>query len=53
MTAGHAVVAAALREGRQLLVITTDELLTLNSTEALVEVVKRKICDLVVKGTVC
>lgn len=53
MTAGHAVVAAALREGRQLIVVTTGELLALNSTEALVELVKKKICDLVVKGTVC
>jgi hypothetical protein len=52
MTAAHAVIAAALREGRRLIVVTTDELLAIGSTEALVHLVKLKICDLTVRGTV-
>jgi Restriction endonuclease len=52
ITAAHSVVAAALRESRRLIIITTDELLTVGSTEALVRLVKLKICDLAVKGTV-
>jgi hypothetical protein len=52
VTTAHAIVAAALREGRRLIVITTDELLAVGSTEALVRLIKLKICDLAVKGTV-
>jgi hypothetical protein len=52
LTAAHAVVAAALREGRKLVVITTEELLATPNTEDLVRLIKRKLCDLAVKGTV-
>jgi len=52
LTAAHAIVAAALREGRRLVVVTTDELLEIANTENLVHVIKRKLCDLAVKGTV-
>jgi hypothetical protein len=52
LTAAHAIVAAALREGRRLVVLTTDELLATASTEDLVRLIKRKLCDLAVKGTV-
>ncbi len=52
VTAAHAIVAAALRDGRQLIVITADELLAIGSTEALVRLIKFKMCDLAVKGTV-
>jgi hypothetical protein len=52
LTAAHAIIAAALREGRRLIVITADELLTIGSTEALVHLIKLKMCDLAVKGTV-
>ncbi len=52
VTAAHAIVAAALREGRRLVVITTDELLAVVSTEELIRLIKRKLCDLAVKGTV-
>jgi Restriction endonuclease len=52
LTAAHAIVAAALREGRRLVILTTDELLATGSTEALVLLIKRKLCDLAVKGTV-
>jgi hypothetical protein len=52
LTAAHAIIAAALREGRRLIVITADELLTIGSTDALVRLIKLKMCDLAVKGTV-
>jgi hypothetical protein len=52
MTAAHDVIAGALREGRRLIVITTAELLATPSTDDLVHLVKMKICDLTVKGTV-
>jgi Restriction endonuclease len=52
LTAAHLIVAAALREQRRLIVITTDELLALNDTEGLVRLIKLKLCDLAVRGTV-
>lgn len=52
LTDAHAIVAAALREQRRLIVIRTDELLALNSTDELVRLIKLKLCDLAVKGTV-
>lgn len=52
LTAAHAVVAAALREGRRLAVVTTEELLATGDTTALVRLIKLKVCDLAVKGTV-
>lgn len=50
LTAAHSIVAAALREGRRLVVFTTDELLTLDDSDKLVLLVKEKLCDLAVKG---
>jgi hypothetical protein len=52
LTAAHSVVASALRDRRRLLVITTDELLALPTTEALAYLIKQKLCDLAVKGTI-
>lgn len=52
LTAAHAIIATALREGRRLIVVTADELLAVGSTEALVRLIKLKMCDLAVKGTV-
>lgn len=52
MTAAHAIVAGALRERRHLVVITTDEILATGNTEDLVRLIKLKLCDLAVKGTV-
>jgi len=52
ITAAHSIVAAALREGRRLVVIRSDELLTLTDSPQLVRLVKEKLCDLAVKGTV-
>jgi hypothetical protein len=52
LTAAHAIIAAALREGRRLIVITTTEIATLTDSTQLVHLVKQKLCDLAVKGTV-
>jgi Restriction endonuclease len=51
MTAAHSIVASALREGRRLVVITSDEFLRLTDSLQLVRLVKEKLCDLAVKGT--
>lgn len=52
LTAAHSIVAAALREGRRLVVIKSDELLVLTESPQLVRLVKEKLCDLAVKGTI-
>jgi hypothetical protein len=52
LTAAHQQVAAGLLEKRRLIVITTDELLTLTDTDELALLIKRKLCELAVKGTV-
>lgn len=51
-TAAHNVIAAALREGRRLIVITVDELSALVDSNDLVVLVKEKLCDLSVSGTI-
>jgi hypothetical protein len=52
LTAAHAVVAAALRERRRLVVITVDELLALGDTAELAHLLKEKLCDLAVRGAI-
>jgi hypothetical protein len=52
LTAAHSIIAAALREGRRMVVIRTDELLEVAESSQLVRLVKEKLCDLAVKGTV-
>lgn len=52
ITAAHSIVAAALREGRRLVVINGAEILGLGHTGDLVRLVKEKLCDLAVKGTI-
>jgi len=52
LTAAHSIVAAALREERRLVVIRTQELLTLTNSLQLVHLIKEKLCDLAVRGTV-
>lgn len=52
LTAAHSIVAAALREGRRLVILRTDELLTLTDSPQLVRLIKEKLCDLAVRGTV-
>jgi hypothetical protein len=52
LTAAHQTVGVALAQRRRLIVITTDELRALPDTDALILLIKRKICDLAVKGTI-
>lgn len=52
VTAAHSIVASALRDGRRLVVIRSDELLDITDSAQLVQIVKEKLCDLAVKGTV-
>jgi len=52
LDAAHAVVAAALREGRRLVVLRTQEIVTLGDSVELVRLIKGKLCELAVKGTV-
>ena len=52
LTAAHAVVAAALREGRRLVVLRTQEIAALADSLELVRLIKEKLCELAVRGTV-
>jgi hypothetical protein len=52
ITAAHSIVAAALREGRRLIIISSNELVALTDSSQLVHLFKEKLCDLAVKGTV-
>jgi hypothetical protein len=52
LTAAHSIVASALKDRRRFLVITTDELLALPDTGSLAHLIKKKLCDLAVKGTI-
>lgn len=52
LTAAHSIVATALREGRRLVVVKTQELLALTDSPQLVHLIKEKLCDLAVRGTV-
>jgi hypothetical protein len=52
LTAAHAIVAAALRESRKLIVITVAEIQGLDSTEDLIVLIKTKLCDLALCGTI-
>lgn len=52
LTAAHAVIAAALRERRRLIILTTNELLALDDTSQLAHLLKEKLCDLAVRGAI-
>jgi hypothetical protein len=47
----HQVIAGALREQRQLIVITRADLESVRHTNRLVELIKQKLCELAVTGT--
>jgi hypothetical protein len=48
----HEIISRALGERRRLLVLTTNELLATPDTDALVLLIKEKLCDLAVMGTI-
>jgi hypothetical protein len=51
-TAAHQIIAASLREQRRLVVLTGAEVSPLRSTSALIRLIKTKLCELAVTGTV-
>ena len=50
-TAAHQIIAASLREQRRLVVLAGPEVATLRTTSALVTLIKTKLCELAVTGT--
>lgn len=52
LTAAHSIVAAALREGRRLVIIQTHEFFALTDSSQLIHLIKEKLCDLAIRGTV-
>lgn len=50
--AAHDTVAAALREKRKLIVITTDAIVAMDDTDQLVTLIKERLCELAVSGTI-
>ena len=52
ITDAHSIIAAALRESRQLIVISSAELLTISDSADIILLIKEKICDLAVSGTI-
>lgn len=50
--AAHDTVAAAPREKRKLIVITTDAIVAMNNTDQLVTLIKESLCELAVSGTI-
>lgn len=52
LSRAHAQIAAALVQRRRLIVITTDELGGLTNSDGLVLLLKTKLCDLAVRGSI-
>lgn len=52
LTAAHNTIATSLREGRRLIIITSDEIKLLRDSSTLILLIKEKICELIVSGTV-
>ena len=52
LTNAHSIVAGALREQRRLIVITAAELAALTHSDELVKLIKEKLCDLALRGTI-
>jgi hypothetical protein len=52
LNAAHHTISIALGQQRRLIVLTTDDLLLLPDTDQLVLLLKTKLCDLALKGTI-
>jgi hypothetical protein len=50
-TAVHATIAGALTEQRTLIVLTVDEIQTFTDGQQVIALIKRKLCELAVAGT--
>jgi restriction endonuclease Mrr len=51
LSSAHKTIADALREKRRIIVLSVDEIKIINDTSQLVELFKKKLCDLAVRGT--
>jgi len=51
LTAAHSIIAGALREQRNIVVLTRAEIQATNDTDQIVRLFKEKLCDLAVVGT--
>jgi hypothetical protein len=51
ISSAHEIIRTSLAEGRQLVVITRREIETFSSTTQIVELIKEKLCELAVSGT--
>ena len=52
VTAAHDIIRNGLAAGRHMIVLTQEEILSMGDTSALVRLLKEKLCELVVSGTV-
>lgn len=52
LTDAHLTIARALQERRRMIVITQDELVRLTDSSQLVHIIKEKLCELAVRGTI-
>ena len=52
LTDAHSIIATALKERRRLIVITMEEVKSLVDSSQLVHLIKEKLCDLAVRGTI-
>src|SRR5262245_17113703 len=52
LTDAHSIIATALKERRRLIVITIEEIRSLIDSSHLVHLIKEKLCDLAVRGTI-
>jgi hypothetical protein len=50
-TAAHEIIASCLRDHRRIVVMTGDDLFALRKTDTLVTLIKMKLCELAVTGT--
>ena len=50
-TAAHDIISGALADGRRIVVITRQEIESVNITAQIVNLIKKKLCDLAVAGT--
>jgi hypothetical protein len=52
LTDAHSTIANALKERRRLIVITADEIMCLAHSSQLIRLIKEKLCDLAVRGSI-
>jgi hypothetical protein len=51
LTSAHSIIASSLREQRNIVVITSEHIMSLSDTAQLIRLFKEKLCELAVTGT--